>query len=79
MEKKVVNYSHASEHKHVRGRDLFDKARKEKFFPFSDRAFRLEEISFDSPILPESFFTHAHRLEPEVLGEGLNPFALRSS
>lgn len=79
MEKKVENYSHAAEHQHVRGAQTFESARRDKVFPFSERDFRLEEISFDSPILPQSFFQHAHRLEPEVLGEGLDPNRLRSS
>ncbi len=69
MVKKVKNYSHASEHRHLDDKDLFIRARKEGFFPFDDRDFRLVEISDNSPLLPASFLRFRHTLDPEVLSD----------
>lgn len=68
MEKKVVSYSHAAEHGHLRGRELFEHARKYGVLPFGNTNEKLHEISYGSPLIPKSFFSHAHRLDPEVLG-----------
>jgi hypothetical protein len=68
MAKKVKNYSHASEHRHLDDRELFQRARELKFFPFDDRDFRLSEIGFDSPLLPSSFSAFSHKLDRDVLG-----------
>jgi hypothetical protein len=70
MVKKVKNYSHAAEHRHLSAREIFLSAREEMVFPFDDRDFRLSQISLDSPILPQSFFKYSHTLDPDVFPEG---------
>lgn len=68
MLKKVVNYSHAAEHRHMQKRELFESARQNMTFPFDDRDFRLREVSGKSPLLPESLHTVLGELTPEVRG-----------
>ena len=69
MMTKVKSYGHAPEHRHVNSREIFERAITEKVFPFDDRDFRLEEIVFNSPLLPDSFLRYAHLIPKEVLGE----------
>ena len=38
---------------------------------FDEREFALSEVDFENPILPESFSRYAHKLDPDVLGDGL--------
>lgn len=66
---KVKSYGHAPEHQHVDSRKVFEDAISSKTFPFDDRDFHLEEIAFNSPLLPDSFMRFAHLISPEVLGE----------
>lgn len=68
MVKKVKNYSHSAEHGHLDAAEIFIEARERGTFPFDNRKFRLEEIGFDSQLLPASFHKHAHRLDSDVLG-----------
>lgn len=69
MVKKVKNYSHASEHKHLDQREIYLQARENGTFPFDDREFHIHKISFSNEILPPSFHTYSHLLDPDVLGD----------
>ena len=68
MEKKLVNYAHAAEQSDLRGSNLFEHSRENRVMPFGESSDELHEIGYHSPLLPESFLAHAHRLDEEVLG-----------
>jgi len=70
MARKLKNYSHAHEQKHLSNVDLMRQARQQRLYPFEpEEDLRLSAIPYSSPLLPDGFRKYRHLLSAEVLGQ----------